>query len=46
MKKTDEKDKEELDSFNIVKSGSLVDDIKNVEIKLNEVPDIEVREVV
>lgn len=46
MKKIDEKDKEELDSFNIVKSGSLVDDIKNVEIKLNEVPDIEVREVV
>lgn len=35
-----------LDSFNIAKTGSLLEDIKNVEIKLNEVPDIEVREVI
>lgn len=39
-------DKNELDSFNISKSGSLIEDIKKVEIKLNEVPDIEVKEVV
>lgn len=35
-----------LDSYQISQSGSLVEDIKNVEIKLNSVPDIEVREVV
>lgn len=39
-------EKNELDSFNISKSGSLIEDIKKVEIKLNEVPDIEVKEVV
>lgn len=37
---------DELDSFNIIKSGSLLDDIKKVDVKLNEVPEIEVREVV
>ena len=35
-----------LDSYQISQSGSLVEDIRNVEIKLNTVPDIEVREVV
>ncbi|MDO4588354.1 MAG: replication initiator protein A [Fusobacterium sp.] len=44
--KNEEKDIEILDSFQISHSGSLVEDIKNVEIKLNSVPDIEVREVV
>lgn len=46
MKKADLKTEDELDSFNIAKSGSLLDDIQSVEIKLNEVPDIEVREVI
>lgn len=48
MKKDDSTDNnfEILDSFNISQSGSLVEDIRNVEIKLNTVPDIEVREVV
>ena len=48
MKKDDSTDNnfEILDSFNISQSGSLVEDIRNVEIKLNIVPDIEVREVV
>ena len=46
MKKESLKNQEEIDSFNIVKSGSLLEDIKKVEIKLNEVPNIEVKEVV
>lgn len=48
MKKDDSTDNnfEILDSFKISQSGSLVEDIRNVEIKLNTVPDIEVREVV
>lgn len=47
MKKGNLKNQEdELDSFNIAKSGSLLEDIKNVEIKLSEVPDIEVKEVI
>ena len=46
MKKGSLKNQEEIDSFNIVKSGSLLEDIKKVEIKLNEVPNIEVKEVV
>ncbi|MHD0318977.1 replication initiator protein A [Fusobacterium sp. THCT1E2] len=48
MKKDDSVDNnfEILDSFKISQSGSLVEDIRNVEIKLNTVPDIEVREVV
>ena len=48
MKKDDSIDNnfEILDSFKISQSGSLVEDIRNVEIKLNTVPDIEVREVV
>lgn len=46
MKKGNLKKQEELDSFNIAKSGSLLEDIKKVEIKLNEVPNIEVKEVV
>ncbi len=46
MKKGSLKKQEELDSFNIVKSGSLLEDIKKVEIKLNQVPDIEVKEVI
>ena len=41
MKKDDSTDNnfEILDSFNISQSGSLVEDIRNVEIKLNTVPD-------
>ena len=46
MKKGSLKNQEEIDSFNIVKSGSLLEDIKKVEIKLNEDPNIEVKEVV
>lgn len=46
MKKGNLKNHDELDSFNIAKSGSLLEDIKKVEIKLNQVPDIEVKEVV
>ncbi|BBA49655.1 replication initiator protein A [Fusobacterium varium] len=48
MKKDDSTDNnfEILDSFKISQSGSLVEDIRNIEIKLNTVPDIEVREVV
>lgn len=36
----------DVDSFNISTSGALSSDIKKMEIKLNEVPDIEVREVI
>lgn len=43
MKKTDG---EELESFSITSSGSLLEDIRKIDIKLNQVPDIEVREVV
>lgn len=48
MKKEEklEDDIDILDSYQISQSGSLVEDIKNVEIKLSFVPDIEVREVV
>ena len=48
MKKEEklEDDIDILDSYQISQSGSLVEDIKNVEIKLSSVPDIEVREVV
>ncbi len=35
-----------VDKFDITTSGSLLDDIKKVDIKINEVPEIEVREVV
>lgn len=46
MKKDENIKDGELDSFNISQSGSLLDDIKKVEIKFNEVPDIEVKEVI
>ena len=48
MKKEEnlEEDIDILDSYQISQSGSLVEDIKNVEIKLSSVPDIEVKEVV
>ena len=48
MKKEEklEDDIDILDSYQISQSGSLVEDIQNIEIKLNSVPDIEVREVV
>ncbi|MGL5054320.1 MAG: replication initiator protein A [Fusobacteriaceae bacterium] len=36
----------DVDSFNILTSGALSNDIKKMEIKLTEVPDIEVREVI
>lgn len=35
-----------LDKFNITTSGSLLEDIKKVDIKMSQLPDIEVREVV
>lgn len=35
-----------LDYFNISSSGSLIEDLKNIEIKLSDVPDIEVKEVI
>ena len=35
-----------LDKFDITTSGSLLEDIKKVDIKMSEVPEIEVREVV
>lgn len=35
-----------LDNFNIVSSGSLLEDIKKVDIRMNELPEIELREVV
>jgi hypothetical protein len=35
-----------LDKFNIRTYGSLLDDIRKVDIKMNELPEIEVREVV
>jgi len=44
MKK--EENKNLIDNFNINKSGSLLNDLTNVDIKINEVPEIEVREVV
>ncbi len=41
------KEKEEMiESFNIVSTGSLVEDITKMDVKMNELPDIEVREVV
>lgn len=48
MKKEETLDEnmEVLDSYQISQSGSLVEDIRNIEIKLNTIPDIEVREVV
>ena len=48
MKKNDSTDNnfEITDSFRISQSGSLLEDIRNIEIKFNDVPDIEVREVV
>ena len=35
-----------LESFNIVSSGSLSEDIQKMDMKLSSLPDIEVREVV
>ena len=35
-----------LDNFNLNKTGSLLTDLTNVDIKMNELPEIEVREVV
>ncbi|MEF9933304.1 MAG: replication initiator protein A [Cetobacterium sp.] len=43
MKKSNQ---DEIESFNITSSGSLLDDIRKIDIKLNQVPEIEVREVV
>ena len=46
MKKGEANIDSELDSFNIIKTGSLADDIQNIDIKLNAVPEIEVKEVI
>ncbi|MGL5122936.1 MAG: replication initiator protein A [Fusobacteriaceae bacterium] len=46
LKKTKEKDESSLDFFDLSSAGSLVEDVKKFEIVLNEVPDIEVREVI
>ncbi|MGL6115790.1 MAG: replication initiator protein A [Cetobacterium sp.] len=40
------KNGDELETFSITSSGSLLEDIKKIDIKLNQVPEIEVREVV
>ena len=43
----DNKNKNDLlESFNIVSSGSLSEDIQKMDMKLSSLPDIEVREVV
>lgn len=42
----DSEEKNMIDKFNIRTSGSLLDDIRKVDIKMNELPEIEVREVV
>lgn len=43
----DNKDKNHiLESFNIISSGSLSEDIQKMDMKMNSLPDIEVREVV
>lgn len=44
-KKKSEKD-EVVESFNISSTGSLLSDITKIDIKLNQLPDIEVREVI
>lgn len=41
-----EKKENEIDFFNISSVGSLVEDLKNIEIKLEDVPDIEFKEVI
>lgn len=44
-----EKDKEYgdiVESFNIASSGSLIEDINKMDMKMKELPDIEVKEVV
>jgi hypothetical protein len=41
-----EENKDLLDNFNLNKTGSLLTDLTKVDIKISEVPDIEVREVV
>lgn len=41
-----ENDKKEIDIFNITTSGDLGSDLKKMEIKMEALPDIEVREVV
>ncbi|MEG0068909.1 replication initiator protein A [Cetobacterium sp.] len=38
--------KEEIENFNISSTGSLLTDITKIDIKLNQLPDIEVREVI
>ncbi|WP_101474418.1 MULTISPECIES: replication initiator protein A [Fusobacterium] len=45
MKKGELKNDSELDSFNIIKTGSLADDIKNIDIQLTSSPEIEVKQV-
>lgn len=45
-KKVSADENEIVESFNISSSGSLLTDITKVDIKLNQVPDIEVREVI
>ena len=43
----DSKNKNDLlESFNIVSSGSLSEDIQKMDMKMSSLPDIEVREVV
>ena len=45
MKKGELKNDSELDSFNMIKTGSLADDIKNIDIQLTSSPEIEVKQV-
>ncbi|MGL4988497.1 MAG: replication initiator protein A, partial [Cetobacterium sp.] len=47
MEKKGKKDKDNiLENFNITSTGSLLTDITKIDIRLNQLPDIEVREVI
>ncbi|MGL4687354.1 MAG: replication initiator protein A, partial [Fusobacteriaceae bacterium] len=46
IKEINEKEESSLDFFDLSSAGSLIEDVKKFEIVLNEVPDIEVREVI
>lgn len=44
--KKNQEDEDILESFNIVSSGSLIEDINKMDMKMKNLPDIEVKEVV
>jgi hypothetical protein len=43
---SDKENKDLIDNFNLNKTGSLLNDLTNVDIKMNKLPEIEVKEVV